>query len=83
MDDARARDVLLRGMLAAIRDGHDPEWCRKRLVKPLKRLLKPPENATHIGKELEQARAEAAGSLSKCCATCPLEECKMHRDLPQ
>jgi hypothetical protein len=76
MDEARARDVVMRGMLAAIRDGHDADWCCKRLVKPLKRLLVPPMNVLHIGREMEAARAEASASLSKFCSTCPLEGCR-------
>jgi hypothetical protein len=76
MDDARARDVLLRGMLSAVRDGHDSQWCKKKLVKPLRRLLAPPANVLHIAPEMERARAEAEASLNKFCRMCALPDCR-------
>lgn len=82
MEDARARDVVSRAMLAAIRDGHPTEWCRRKLVNPLRKLLAPPHNVTHIGAEVEQARAESAASLTKFCASCPLEGCKNKMEPP-
>lgn len=76
MEEARVRDMLLRGMLTAIRDGHDADWCRRRLVKPLKRLLKAPTDARQFSPEMERVRKEFADSLDKFCSLCPLEGCR-------
>lgn len=79
MDDAHARDVVFRGILKTLQAGHSPNWCRRKLVKPLRKLLKPPANATHIGPEMERARAEAEASVVKFCKTCDLPHCKGKR----
>jgi hypothetical protein len=76
MDDARARDVVLRGILGTMRNGHDAAWCKRKLVKPLRKLLAPTANVAHIGPEMERARAEAEASVIKFCGMCDLPNCK-------
>jgi hypothetical protein len=79
MDDARARDMLLRGMLGAIREGHDSEWCKKNMVKRLRRFLAPPKSAKDVlqlGPEVEAARAEFEASVARFCRRCPMPDCK-------
>src|SRR5690349_3316108 len=65
MDEARARDVVFRGVLAQIRNGHDADFCRRNIVKPARKLLRPPENVAHVSPEMERARALAARSLDR------------------
>lgn len=82
MDEAHARDMLLRGMLAAIREGHDADWCKRNLVKRLGRFLKPPANPNDVlmlGKEVETARKEFASSVATFCSRCDLPHCKGKR----
>lgn len=79
MDEARIRDVLFRGILSEIREGHDHEWCKKHIVKRARRLLKPPMDANQLSPEVEKVRAEFAASLDKFCQRCTREDCKGKR----
>jgi hypothetical protein len=79
MEAARARDMLLRGMLNKIREGHDSAWCKRRLIKPLRKMLKQPSNKADLlmlGPEVEAARAEFEASIKEFCNRCELPHCK-------
>jgi hypothetical protein len=76
MDDARARDVVLRGMLSVIREGQSADWCRRQMITALRKMLAPPHDVSHIGPEVERARAEAEESVKKFCRMCSRPDCR-------
>lgn len=66
-------EIIMLGMLRVLRRAHTPHWCRKRLVGPMREMLRQPispEQIAAIRPGLEEARATAERLLLAECRKC-------------
>lgn len=77
-----AEDILRvgMGMLGVMRRARSPQWCRRRLVGPMRELVKEPfapHQVQSIRPGAEETRAMIAAELKRHCEHCG--ECKLGR----
>lgn len=77
-----AEDILRvgMGMLGVMREARSPNWCRRRLVGPMRDLVKEPfasEQVQSIRPGAEETRAIIAAELKHHCERCG--GCKLGR----